>query len=438
MIVGGWVRDALVDRCSSDIDLEVFGLGRERVTELVRPLGFSGPVGRQFPVWRHTRSAVDLAFPRAGQDFFEVDRRETLSTALREAARHRDLTINTIAWDPLGDRLYDPLAGIADLDRGVLRAADPETFGVDPLRVLRVARLSASLEARIDEGLVGLCRGLDLRSLPVERVAAELRRILMELERPSRAFEALRRLGHLSVFAPLASLEGVPQDPRWHPEGDVFVHTLSVVDRAAQIAASLSPEVAEPLLFAALCHDLGKPETTTIEADRIRSLGHEAVSAERVVEWLGELRFNARLVASVEGLVRHHLAPSQFVEQGAGLPAYRRLARKLAVGGSTLIDLERVARADHLGRGNDESSDGTFGVGVAFLERADQASAREGVRADVVSASFAMRRGIAAGPELGRVLVRCRAVQDETGWDDDERILETALADLASEDGAAD
>jgi len=437
LVVGGWVRDALLGQTSNDVDLEIFGLARDRVTELVTPLGFTEPVGRQFPVWRHTRAGFDLAFPRGEEKAFRGLSEETFPAALREAAQHRDLTLNAIAWDPLVDRLLDPLGGVSDLEARVLRAADLKTFGVDPLRVLRVARLHARFAARVDAKLVSLCRTLDLRALAVERVAVELRRMLLELERPSQAFDCLDELGQLEVFAPLAALKGVPQDPRWHPEGDVYVHTAMVVDRAAEIARSLPSEQAECLVFAALCHDLGKPATTAVEADRIRSLGHEAVSARLTSEWLTSLRYNARLIAAVEVLVEHHLAPSQFIAQGAGLRSYRRLARKLGAGGMTLVDLERVARADSLGRTTEAALAGEFDVGPAFLERAEQAHVKAGIRRDVVSASFAMRHGIAAGPVLGRVLARCRALQDETGWDDETQILEAVLGDSPSDGDAA-
>lgn len=437
-VVGGWVRDALLGLVSKDVDLEVFGLSPDQVTALVTPFGFTEPVGRQFPVWRHTRAGIDLAFPRAGNAAFDARHAGTYATSLHEAARHRDLTLNAIAWDPLDDRLFDPLCGAVDLAARVLRAADPETFGVDPLRVLRVARLSARFGAQVDETLIRLCSGLSLQALPVERVALELRRMLIELERPSLALACLDGLDQLGVFAPIEALKGVPQDPHWHPEGDVYVHTASVVDRAAEIARSLAPEQAEPLLFGALCHDLGKPSTTTIEKGRIRSLGHERVSAQRAVEWLESLRYGAQLIAAVEVLVEHHLAPAQFVGQGAGLSAYRRLARKLAAGGMTLVDLERIARADHLGRTTEEALAGRFEAGDRFLVRAAEAEVETGVRADVVSAAYVMRSGIEAGPRLGQVLARCRALQDETGWDDEKRIFTAALRELSQSDGTPD
>jgi tRNA nucleotidyltransferase (CCA-adding enzyme) len=234
----------------------------------------------------------------------------------------------------------------------------------------------------------------------------------------------------LTVFAPVAALRDVPQDPRWHPEGDVYVHTLLVLDRAAEIAATLPTEAGETLMLAALCHDLGKPETTTIESGgRIRALHHETVSARRTRDWLTHLRLPHALVRAVETLVRHHLAPAQFARQKAGPAAYRRLARRLETGGVDFDDLERLARADHLGRTTEDAKAGRFDAGRAFLEAADAAQVRAGSRADVVAAAFLMKRGIAPGPELGRLLTRCRQIQDETGWREPERILERALAD---------
>jgi tRNA nucleotidyltransferase (CCA-adding enzyme) len=315
----------------------------------------------------------------------------------------------------------------ADLAARLLRAVDLATFGSDPLRVLRVARLRARFEARVAPELVESCRAIDLGSLPVERITSELRRMLCESSRPSCAFEFLDEAEQLDVFEPIARLKGVPQDPQWHPEGDVYVHTMMVVDRAAEIARPLSATEREILLFAALCHDLGKPETTSMEEGRIRSLGHEARSAERTREWLEAMRLPGRHVRSIEVLVANHLAPAQFVSQGAGPRAYRRLARRLASGDVTAVDLERLARADHLGRGRPEADAGEFETGETFLAAAEAAEVSQGARPDVVSASQLMARGVEPGPRLGRLLSRCREIQDETGLEDAERIVDRVL-----------
>jgi hypothetical protein len=171
--------------------------------------------------------------------------------------------------------------------------------------------------------------------------------MLLDPARPSRAFALLAELDRLDGLAPIARLVGVPQDPVWHPEGDVFVHTLMVVDRAREIAATLDPREGEILMLSALCHDLGKPgDDDRRRRGRVRALAHEGASARRTRDWLARLRFPERLVRTVDVLVARHLAPSQLVAQGSGPRAYRRLARKLAEGSAS----PRPARAPRPGR----------------------------------------------------------------------------------------
>lgn len=427
LVVGGWVRDALRGVDSKDFDLELYGLTTERATALLAGEGFTAPVGRHFAVWRRTRDGIDVGEPRLdppAQTAVEAD-----PPSIEAALRARDLTVNAMAFDPLSRRLHDPLGGRADLAAGRLRAADATRFGEDPLRVLRVARLAATLEATPEDGLIRLCRDLDLGSLPVERVAGELRRMLLEPARPWRAFEWLRSSGQLEVFAPVADLIGVPQDPVWHPEGDVYVHTGLVVDRAAELAREAPTERREALMWAALCHDLGKPSTTFTDAEgRVRSPGHDVESAALTRRWLTSLRVGEACVAATETLVRHHLAPGSFVSQGAGPRAYRRLARKLAAAGLDVFDLERVARADHLGRTTAEARARRYEAGDRFLARAREAGVEAGPGEDVVRAADWMRAGVAPGPSLGRLLARSRAVQDETGWRDPLRIMDRVRA----------
>ncbi len=447
VVVGGWVRDQLLGKASRDLDLEVFGLSRASLSRLLEPFGFSPPVGRQFPVWRQTRLGIDVGFPRGGFEAADASGTSappnvrdvaSLLDAFRAAARHRDLTINAIGWEPRDDLLLDPFEGRVDLEERRLRAVDDSTFGSDPLRVLRVARLRAQLEANVDPALQRLCRGLDPTSLPVERIAGELRRILLESVHPSIAFESLGEVDQLHVFEPLGRLRGIAQDPRWHPEGDVFVHTLQVVDRAAEIGRTLPMIERENLLFAALCHDFGKAGTTRVAGGRIRADGHERLGAEIAQAWLARLRLSDRLVRAVGTLVANHLAPVQLPRQKAGPRAYRRLARKLARGGVTTLELERLARADHLGR---EAAGGRvtdFPEGGRFLEAVVAAGVDEGVPPDVVSASRIIESGIEPGPRLGDLLARCREIQDDTGSHDPETILSRAMGDVRAEDAGTD
>ena len=426
-VIGGWVRDAVHGRQAKDLDLEVYGLAAEQIEAILAPEGFTPPVGRNFAVWRHTAEGIDVAQPR-----LDDDTAADPTAAFARAAIGRDLRINAMAFDPLDGTVLDPLGGREDLATGTMRCADPRTFGEDPLRVLRVARLAVALEMEPDAELVEVCRGLDPSAIPVERLASELDRILLELPRPWRAIEWLDRMGQLEVFAPLAALKGVPQDPEWHPEGDVYVHTGMVVDRAAAIAReeALDGEQRAVLLWSALCHDLGKPATTEIGEDgRVRSYAHDEESAAIARAWLTSLRLGSRRIDAVAVLVRYHLAPALYVNNGAKARGYRRLARKLEAGGVTPVDLERLARADHLGRTTPDALADRFDEGEVFLAAARDAFVERGPRPDVVRAATLMQRGIEAGPALGRLLARARELQDETGIQDEAALVERVLGE---------
>ena len=239
VVVGGWVRDHLLGIRSKDVDVEVFGLDAARLESLLGGFGKVHAVGRAFGVFRVGDVDVDFSLPRRdskrgpGHRGFDVAPDPSLDFA--EAARRRDLTVNSIGIDPLTGEVLDPHGGRGDLERRVLRATDPARFPEDPLRGLRVAQLAARLEMAPDGELIALCRGLDLAELSGERVFEEFRKLLLRAARPSLGFKVLEDTGLLRFFPELDALRGVPQDPEWHPEGDVWVHTLMVLDVAASL-----------------------------------------------------------------------------------------------------------------------------------------------------------------------------------------------------------
>ena len=428
LIVGGWVRDRLLGRTARDIDLEVYGLTPAQLVALLDGFGGALSVGRSFPVYRVRGLDLEVSLPRADSRRgvrAEVD--PWLEFA--DASRRRDCSVNAIGWDPLTGELLDPLGGREDLAAGRLRACDPERFADDPLRLLRVARLRAVLGLEPVPALSALCGGLDLSSVAVERVFRELSRILLESDRPSRALEWLHAVDGLTSLRELASLRGVPQDSGWHPEGDVWVHTLLVIDAAAGLRLGVHDDDLA-LLWAALCHDLGKPACTHSAEGRVRALGHERVGAELTAALLERLRAPLALARVVVALVRHHLAPAALVREGARARAYRRLARRLAEAGTNCELLERVARADQLGRTTQDALSGHFPSGDVFTERVRELAVARGIPPDVVRGRDLLARGLAAGPEIGRLLLRCRAVQDSTGLREIDPIVERVLAQL--------
>jgi len=423
LIVGGWVRDAQLGRSARDLDFELYGFDRARARAWLDQVGVRSvdEVGRSFPVLLVRREGsspfeLTLADPQLDADF---------AAQFARNARRRDLTVNALGLDPLTGEWLDPYGGREDLAARRLRAVDATRFGEDPLRALRVARLAADLDAEPDERLLALCGEQDLGSVAVERLYRELS-ALLATQRPSRGLSVLARSRSLAHFPELAALEGLAQDPRWHPEGCVWTHTLMVVDEAARLRTG-EGERDDWLMWAALLHDLGKPETTKIEPDAVRSHAHDTVGAELAYQWLVRWRAPAKTVEAVRSLVRHHLAPALLVGQGATDRGFRRLARRLAASGVDAALLQLVARADHLGRTTDEARARRFPAGDAFAERMRSLDTLRAPVAMRVRGRDVLARGVEPGPEVGAILARCEAIADETGWSDPQRILDRAL-----------
>jgi len=425
LFVGGQVRDRLLGRSSTDMDVEVFGLALERVESILASFGRTRTVGRSFGVVRIDGLDADFSLPRRdnktgpGHRGFAVEIAPNLDFAA--AARRRDFRINSMGFDPLTGEILDPHGGREDLVARRLRVTDPSQFAEDPLRGLRAAQFAARFELEPDRELVSLAGRLDLAELAPERILGEFRKHLLLGVRPSIGFELLHATGLVRFFPEIEALVGVPQDPRWHPEGDVWRHTLLALDRAADLRRG--DEDDEALMFAVLCHDFGKPATT----DALRSPGHDRAGVEPARRFLGRMRAPRRLIDRVSVLVRDHLAPAWFVKNEAGPKAYRRLARRLEAAGADLELLVRVATADQLGRTTEAAMRGAFPEGAVFLERARAAMPGLAPAAPAVRGRHLVARGFAPGPEMGRMLAACREIQDETGWTDPERILARAL-----------
>jgi tRNA nucleotidyltransferase (CCA-adding enzyme) len=331
LIVGGGVRDWLLGaHAEHDTDIELFGLDEASATRVLAAFGRVIQVGRAFGVLRVSGLDIDFSLPRVSSDSAGVRgdlRQADPDLDFASAARRRDLSINAMGFDPLTEEILDPFGGREDLQQGRLRAADAELFAQDPIRGLRVARFAARLKMSADDELKALCSQLDLSGVAPERIFDEWRKLLRQAQVPSMALSFLAESGLLRQFPQLQALLGVEQDARYHPEGDVWVHTLMVLDVASSLRIGDASD--DALMFAALCHDLGKPATTVREAgsDRIRSIAHEHVGVDITRDFLATMRAPQELVRCVAALVKDHLAPAQFSAQGAGRGAYRRGAR---------------------------------------------------------------------------------------------------------------
>jgi tRNA nucleotidyltransferase (CCA-adding enzyme) len=404
LFVGGWVRDRLLGRDSKDLDVEVFGLPADRLRPLLEALGRVEAVGESFQVYK--TGDIDVSLPRResksrrGHRGFDVTGDPSMSVA--DAARRRDFTVNAISWDPLADEYLDPFDGRGDLARGTLRAVDAITFRDDSLRVLRAVQFAARFGLTLDADTHALCRTMSLDDLAAERVWGEIEKLLFA-PRPSVGFALALELGAVQqLFPELLALVGCQQEPEWHPEGDVWVHTLQVIDQARGRVDDLARPQQIAVMLGAICHDLGKPATTAVVEGRIRSIDHEEQGVAPATLLLDRLRVQSidgyDVRKQVLGMVAQHLKPGMWfkVRDEVGDGAFRRLAAK--------VDLEllaRLAKADCLGR-----APGTFNCDAMdwFLERARALGVEHRPPAPILLGRHLLALGLAPGPRLGEIL----------------------------------
>ena len=416
-VVGGAVRDALLGRDVREYDVEVFGLPAADLRRVLAAHGRLNVVGEAFTVFKLAGldgldGAVDFALPRRDSKVGPGHRGIAVvgdpSLPVEEASRRRDFTVNALLYDPFAGEVLDPHGGRADLAARRLRAVDPRTFGEDPLRALRAVQMAARFELTVDDATADLCAAMPLRELPAERVFGEIEKLLLKARRPAIGLALLARWGLLDAVAPqLVPLAATPQDPEWHPEGDVWTHTLLAVDQAAALIGDLEHARALTVMLATLLHDVGKPATTRFERGRLRSPGHEEAGIPPATSLLDRWRvhtlhgFDVR--AQVLALVGNHLKPGQLYDDRERVSdgAIRRLA-----GRCEPLLLYKVARADCLGRAGDFPP-----VAMEwFLDRVRQLDVVHKPPEPLLRGRDVLALGLSPGPEVGRVV---RAVYEK-------------------------
>ena len=352
--VGGFVRDRIRGEENKDIDMEVHGLSFEQLREILESEGTCITIGAGFGIFSLKGFRLDVALPRTekatgrGHRDFSVDVDPFIGE--EKAAARRDFTMNALMQNVLTGEILDYYGGIRDIRNRIIRHVDPRSFGEDPLRVLRGCQFAARFGYSIAEETVGLCREMDLSALPGERVFEELKKALLQARCPSAFFEELRKMESLGVwFGELERMIGVPQDPVFHPEGDVWNHTMRTLDEAAKLRDTAK----KPLYFmlAALCHDMGKPASTREIDGRLHAYGHDETGVSTAEGFLRRITAEKRLIEYVCNAVRLHMRPNMLVQQKASDKAYRRLFDRASVPEDLLL----LAKADFLASLADEN-----------------------------------------------------------------------------------
>ncbi|MEP6936269.1 MAG: polynucleotide adenylyltransferase [Nitrospirota bacterium] len=406
-LVGGCLRDLVLGRQPQDLDLEISGLPPGQLHALLTEQFSVQFVGKAFGVFKLQGLPVDISIPsRMLTDNASVPgllRQSDPDMDIDEALARRDFTMNAMAWDPDTLELRDPFNGRADLDAHVLRHAS-DRFREDPLRVLRGMQLAARFGLTAAPETVALCKTLTQDGQPRERLWEEWKTLLLQGITPSLGLQFLSNCGWLRFYPELAALRGCEQDPIWHPEGDVWIHTLHCLDWFAMERTGHQDDDLTVGL-GILCHDFGKPATTTIDFGRITSRGHEPEGEAPTRRFLERLTNQDDLINEVMPLVLCHLRPRALHEANASDSAVRRLARLV----KRIDRLVRVARADHAGR-PPKPFDG-FPAGEWLLERARRLEVEDQAPAPVVMGRHLLELGIQPGPDMGRLLDACYEAQ---------------------------
>ena len=360
--VGGFVRDALMGQENKDVDMEVHGISPRELKEILDSLGQRITIGESFGIFTLKGYSLDIAMPRkeaargSGHKDFDIFVDPFIGT--EGAARRRDFTVNALMQDVLTGEIVDHFGGREDLAAGILRHVSGESFGEDALRVLRGAQFAARFELQVAEETVILCRGMELKHLPRERVEGELKKALLKAERPSIFFSVLREMEQLDCWFPeLKALIGVPQNSRFHAEGDVWNHTMMVLDEAAR----LRHRAENPYWFmlAALTHDFGKAVCTEEIHGVLHAYDHEGKGLPLAETFLRRLTSENKLINYVLNLVELHMKPNTMAEAGSSVKSTTRMFDR-AVDPEGLVC---IALADDLGR----IRTGTTGGNEAFL-----------------------------------------------------------------------
>lgn len=468
LLVGGAVRDILLGGIElKDLDLEVYGLSLAQLETELSKFGTVILVGQAFGVLRLAHLNIDWSLPRSDSAGRKPAVQVGPNLSLQVAFRRRDLTINAMGVNLATGELIDLYGGQQDLKQKVLRAVDPELFSEDPLRFFRVMSFIGRFEFQPDLILNNLCKTMDLTKISRERIEQEFQKLFLKAQRPSLGIRWLQAIGRLKDILPeLYNTVGVPQNIKWHPEGDVFEHSMQALDAViCQLNSDNSKENNNPksleitnindsvdnfvssaesavipkvskrdlaelrvlLCWAAICHDLGKAVTTKSIDGLYRSFGHEVAGVELSKNLLKRVTEQKDLLKTVPKLVLYHMRPGQYVVQKVRASTYKKLALQLAPDASLFL-LAQLSRADRAGRNGDGSQMPLKIIDqdiLDFIARAQLLNIVLAPELPVLTGQDILALNlVATGPELGAFLARAYDIQIMQGIKDKAVLLQ--------------
>ena len=326
--VGGYVRDKIRHEDNKDIDIEVHGIYPHQLESILDTLGERISIGESFGIYSLKGYTLDIAMPRkednrgSGHRDFDICVDPFIGTY--KAALRRDFTINALLEEILTGKVIDHFGGLEDLDNGIIRHINDATFAEDPLRVLRAAQFAARFNYTIADETLELCRWMDLSSLSKERVMGEVEKALLKSGKPSVFFESLRQMNQLSAWFPkLEDTIDVEQNPRHHAEGDVWTHTMMVVDAAVKYRDKVSNSLG--FMLSAVTHDFGKAICTEMINGQIHAYNHETAGLPLVESFMRRLTAEKALIEYVMNMSELHMRPNVMAANNSAIKSTNKL-----------------------------------------------------------------------------------------------------------------
>lgn len=327
-LVGGCVRDAILNRQSHNIDLEVFNLTSQHIINVLSQKFNVDFVGKSYGILKIHGADIDIGVPRKERQIGESHRdfiiEEDPFLPIEEAISRRDFTINAIYYDFLAHNLIDPFGGIKDLNNKTLRHIS-DRFCEDPLRVLRGMQFCGRFNLTASNDTIELCKSLSPKHISAERIYHEFEKLLLQSDTPSYGLRFLKETNWTQYFPEIHNLIGVHQDPIRHPEGDVFNHVCCVLD---VFAKNRPVAVNDQLIvgFSLLCHDFGKAMVTFQDETGIHSYGHEMAGVLIAQKFLEKLLVPKDILQQVLMFVRYHTEPRLLFHHKGDDSDFRKLS----------------------------------------------------------------------------------------------------------------
>ncbi len=326
--VGGYVRDLICGRENKDIDIEIHGISPACLEGILDRFGERIAIGESFGIYNIKGYHIDIAMPRkenvrgSGHRDFDIFVDPFIGT--RDAAKRRDFTVNALMQDVLSSEVIDHFGGTDDLNNGILRHVNDSSFAEDPLRVLRAAQFAARFELTVAPETVELCSKMQLEHLSKERIEGELKKALLKAEKPSIFFETLREMNQLDIwFTEIKALIGIEQNRKYHTEGDVWNHTMRVLDAAAKYREKAEHPMG--FMLAALTHDVGKAVCTEIINGELHAYAHESKGLPLAEELLRRITNEVKLIEYALNLIELHMKPNVIAKAKSAIKSTNKL-----------------------------------------------------------------------------------------------------------------